>query len=155
MFRTLIAGVTALSLAFTSAAPAHASGISDEDVGKVLFGLVAAAALTAAIQSNRDKRRDRAVVEADAPVQRATPRYENYRPERTRRSRLLPGRCFEHLETRYGTQRMFGRRCLRANYRQADRIPRECGVRYYTNNGPRRGYDPLCLREHGYRIDRR
>ena len=67
----------------------------------------------------------------------------------------LPSNCAREIETRYGTVRMFVRRCLERTFARVDRLPRRCEVRVMSMSGPRNGYDSYCLRENGYRISRR
>jgi hypothetical protein len=159
MFKHLIVGITALSLTFASAAPAQANGFDREDVGKMLIGIAAIAALNAAIQSN--KRDDRAA-ERSEPVQHRTNRSNNswadlnrHRGHDQARNRDLPRECLRSVKTRFGTQRLFGQRCLERNYARVNRLPNRCAVRIYTADGPRRGFDPLCLREQGFWTTRR
>jgi hypothetical protein len=159
MFKSLIAGVTALSLTLATAMPAQASGLDRQDAGKLLIGLAAIAALSVAIENNNRRDRDRATP-AHEPVQRGINRNNDWaglnRQHRNNNNhRALPRECLRSVETRFGTQRMFGKRCLERNYRHVNSLPGRCAVRVYTDNGPRRGFDPHCLREQGFRSDRR
>lgn len=165
MFKTLTAGLMALTLTFTSATSAQAQGLSEEDVGKILFGLLATAAIANAVKNNRD---DRA-----APVQRhVTPRVEIHRQptkprgewrhqnqtrhsERRQDYTVLPRTCLRTFDGRNGTQRMLVQRCLDRNYARAASLPDRCAVRVRTDRGTRHGYNPRCLRDMGYRISRR
>lgn len=154
MLKSLIASVTALSLA--TATPAAAQGLDREDVGKLLIGLAAVAVIGAAIEENRDNRE-------------STPAHHNngwggidrnnswsgIDRNNNNNRRVLPHDCLRQVETRFGTQRMFGRRCLERNYRHANSLPDRCEVRVFAENGPRNGYDPRCLRQQGYTTDRR
>ena len=70
------------------------------------------------------------------------------------RTEILPYTCLNGVDTRFGDVRMFGRNCLRNAGVRIDRLPEECSVRVYGENGVRNGYDPLCLRQNGYRADR-
>ena len=157
MFKSMIAGITALSLTLATATPSHADGMDRDEVGKLLFGLAAVAIIGSALD-NRDRRRDReAEVET---VQRGIDPNRtwsdlNREHRRNDARRTLPHDCLRTVQTRYGHQRMFGQRCLERNFRHVNRLPDLCQVRVYTDNGPRRGYDPLCLREQGFRSDRR
>lgn len=157
MLKPIIAGITAISLTFT--APTQALAIERNNAAAALLGLAAIAALSGAkVQVNQHKA---------APVQQVNDwsrLSETSRANRQNRwsnlnqrqnSRVVPHGCLRAVETRFGTQRMFGRRCLERNYRYAQSLPGRCAVRVYTSNGPRRGFDPLCLREQGYRSDRR
>ena len=159
MLKQLIAGVTAASLALAS--PAQAGGLDREDVGKLLIGLAAIAALNAAIENHGSKARPGLPTRAHDRSRHNIPdaqrgdagRWADLGRQTNRR--VIPHDCLRRVETRFGTQRMFGRRCLERNYTYVDSLPNRCAVRVYTSNGPRRGFDPLCLREQGYRTDRR
>lgn len=157
MLKPLIAGLTALSLTFATAAPAQAQGLSREDTGKLLIGLTALAVLGAAINDKKDEKKPETQVrDRDQWSQQGRGNghgWGNLNRQNDRRE--LPGECLRSVETRFGTQRMFVQRCLERNYRQVNSLPARCAVRVYSNDGPRQGYDPLCLREAGYRSDRR
>ncbi|WP_375254612.1 hypothetical protein [Yoonia sp.] len=158
MFKPIIAGITAVSLTFASMAPAYANGVDRDDVGKLLIGIAAIAALNAAIDSNN--RNDRSEVR-NARTQRANNNRQNWadlnrsRQQNANRGRVLPRECLRTIDTRFGVQRIFDQRCLNRNYNRVNRLPDRCAVRIYTTNGPRNGYDPLCLREAGFRATRR
>lgn len=155
MFKPIIAGITALSL--TIASPAQAQNFDRDDAGKLVVGLLAIAALNAAIENRNDDDSDARPVHHNrnhqAQSQRSN-RWSNLN-QQTNRPRAVPHSCLQSIETRFGSQNLFGQRCLERNYNQVDNLPSRCAVRVYTSNGPRRGYDPLCLREQGYRSDRR
>lgn len=159
MFKHMIAGITALSLTFGTAGPVQANGFDREDVGKLLVGIAAIAALNAAVENNkRSERADDRTQTVDHRSNRHTNSWADLNRSRQRahaRNRDLPRECLRSLETRFGTQRMFGQRCLERNYARVNRLPDRCAVRVYTSNGPRRGFDPLCLREQGFRSTRR
>ena len=158
MLKSLIAGATALSLTFATVTPAQANSVDREDVGKLLIGLAAVAVIGAAIENNN--RSDNRITPVHDWPHRA-PHVNPHRPHdwsgigNRNNRRVLPRDCMRRVETRFGDIRMFGHRCLERNYRHIDSLPRRCAVRVYSNNGPRRGFDPLCLREQGYRSDRR
>lgn len=168
MFKTFIAGLTAISLTMTTVGPVQAQGLNEEQVGKVLFGVLATAVIATAISKQRDKDRAEPVEvhgsRTWAPRPR-NPRVEHPRQprgqwgergERGERDRMsLPAECFVSYQTRYGQVRMFGRDCMRRNYRNVGLLPAACSVRAATREGPRNGWDPQCLRVAGYRIDRR
>ena len=162
MFKTVIAGLTAISLTVTAAGPAQAQGLNEEQVGKVLFGIVA----TAVIASMINKRKNRVdPIEVHSPrawePRPRIPWFEQPREEQPRKPRgqqrrmILPAECFVSYDTRYGKVRMFGRDCMRRNYRHVARLPEDCRVRAATREGPRNGWDPQCLRVSGYQINRR
>lgn len=153
MLKPLIAGITALSLSFATATPTQAEGMTGDDVGKLIIGIAAIAALNAALESNdRDDARRPARVDhrrsSWADLNR--PRHR----EETRRNDL-PRQCLQTVDTRFGTYRLFGKSCLERDYARVNRLPDRCAVRLYTEDGPRSGFDPLCLRDAGYRSTRR
>lgn len=151
MFKPLIAGVTALSLVFATAAPVQANGLDREDAGKLLIGLTALAVLGAALDNNSSQRESAPQTQVRDRDNRHPQGWNGHRQNRM----TLPGDCLRGVQTRFGTQRMFIRQCLTRNDVRLRDLPRRCEVRAYTNDGPRNGYDPLCMREAGYRIDRR
>lgn len=158
MLKHLIAGLTALSLTLAPAAPVHAQGMDRENVGKLIFGIAAIAVLSAAIDNSR--RNDRATTRSQTVHDRSNQNNgwgngNRQRAQDQSRYRDLPRECLRSVETRFGTQRLFVQRCLERNYARANRLPERCAVRIYTTDGPRSGFDPLCLREQGYQIARR
>ncbi|SEW44876.1 hypothetical protein SAMN04488515_3255 [Cognatiyoonia koreensis] len=166
MFKTLTAGLMALTLTFTSATSVQAQGLTEEDVGKLIFGLLATAAIATAIKNNQDDRADRPNthqprVERRQPKprgvipERRNPRHERQPNRRNEARTVLPRACLDNFEGRFGTQRMLNRRCLTRNFAYANDLPRRCEVRVFTNRGPRNGFDPQCLRQQGYSISRR
>lgn len=147
MFKPIIAGVTALSLTFSSAAPAQAAGLSDDDLGKIIFGIAALAAISTLVEPQANQSRAQVTREISPRPNRE---HSNDRRHQQEERTVLPRNCLRSYETRFGTHRMFGRRCLQNNYSLASRLPNSCSVRIFTEAGPRRGFDPTCLRSHGY-----
>ncbi len=147
MYKTIVAGITAVSLTLASAQPTQAQGLSEDDVGKLLFGLVTALAVGAAIKDRND-RDDRPRAQTHQPVQ------QHAAPPRRQNRNVLPRNCLRRVSTGYGEHRIFGRRCLRNNYDFTADLPRQCAVRLYTDRGPARGFDPRCLRDQGFRARR-
>jgi len=155
MMKSIITGITALSLTLATVTPAQADGLDREDVGKLLLGLVAIAAVGAVIDNNQ--RRDQQSTQGRQNNQDRGSWADLNRPRerRAERARILPHRCLQTVETRFGHLRLFSERCLERRYRHVDHLPRRCEVRVYSAEGPRNGFDPLCLREQGYRTNRR
>lgn len=155
MFKPLIAGITALSLTLATATPLTAQGMTQEDAGKLLIGIAAIAVLGAAL----DQRQERAERRAQTVQRGINPNrsWSDLHDEETNNAqlRLLPRDCLRVVETRFGHHRMFGKRCMNQTYAFASTLPERCAVRVYTDAGPRNGFDPRCLREQGYRSDRR
>ena len=158
MHRKFIATVAAASILITgfAAAPAHAN---QEDVGRALAALLGVAIVGAVIHENKKNRKQRAHVQpaprhnVHKPVQKQ--RHVKPRPLPRRVSEhLLPGRCLRSFETRRGTARIFGERCLERHYSFTHRLPQHCERRIRTDRGPRFGFGARCLRKQGYKLAR-
>ncbi|MBE0414310.1 hypothetical protein [Yoonia sp.] len=161
MIKPIIAALTALSLTFATVSPAQAQGISREEAGKLLIGLAAIAALNAALENRKPKPQPPAAQVNNRPDWAPQGHRGNdwsslqQKEKQKKGHNALPATCLQDVENRFGSQRMFVQRCLERNYRHVDRLPARCAVRVYTNNGPREGFDPLCLRQAGFTSDRR
>lgn len=151
MLKSMIAGITAVSLA--TATPATAQGLNREDVGKLLIGLAAVAVIGAAIENNSGTD-DATRVQGNN--WRGINRDNDWSRLNSVNSRqTLPTACLRNVETRFGTQRMYGQQCLQRNYRYVNTLPERCEVRVFGNSGPQNGFDPTCLRTGGFTTDRR
>ncbi|MEP3332051.1 hypothetical protein [Sedimentitalea sp.] len=138
---------TAICITSLSAMPARAS---EDGTARAITGLAALAILGIAIHNARDKH--------DVPtVSRAAPPPTNHsvrpRPLPQRAARYnLPGKCLSNQKLHGGPSRLLGLQCLKSNYRFTSQLPQACRLRFDGRNISRTGYEPLCLREHGYRI---
>lgn len=156
MLKPLFAVITALGLSMASVTAAYADGLDREELGKLLIGLAAIAAVNAALENRRDRSDSGSQpVQATRGADRSWADLNRPRPRREENSRELPYACLQIFETRFGPLRLFDDRCLRRNYRRAADLPHLCEVRIFTTHGPRDGYDPLCLRQQGYTTNRR
>lgn len=154
MFKTLTAGLTALSLIIIPAAPVQAQN-SNNDLNRAIIGLLAIGAVGLAIKNNQSRSSETRTHRPSIQVHK-THRNHNNRVRQQRRVDPVPGRCFRRVETsRGGYQGVFTERCLERRYRDANTLPRQCQVRIGGRDGHRRGYDASCLRDFGYRSDRR
>lgn len=138
MFKTLTAGITALSLVV----PHSASAAQNNDIGKFIVGLAAVAIIGAAIDATSRQ---------PAPVV-AEPRPNERNQDRIRGNRVepLPSQCRVQIPGRHGVTEIYGQRCLTRNFSRADRLPEVCAVRVQGEHRDRRGYAPDCLRQFGY-----
>lgn len=161
MRNILTAGLTALSLILIPAAPVQAQSDNDA-LNRAILGLLAAGAIGLAIKNSSDGKAtlthrnpsDR------QPAHRAHDRQNrDQRQQNAGRSRAvdpIPGRCFRRVETARGGYRgVFLNRCLERRYRDVKTLPRRCAVRVGGPDGRARGFDAACLRDFGYRSDRR
>ncbi|MGJ8626952.1 MAG: hypothetical protein ACSHXB_08335 [Sulfitobacter sp.] len=158
MYRRFIATIAAASIAITAlgAAPARAD---DKDVARALAAILGIAVVGKIIHDKKKDRERAATRNHPAPVYQAPrvrPRHVEPRPlpRHVRNKKLLPSQCFRSYDTRRGTVRMFGNRCLQNNFRHANRLPQHCKMRVRTHNGKRTGYQARCLRDAGYRLAR-
>lgn len=163
----LIAAVTAVAIAFTSAtaAPAFADSRTDKQVLTLLLG---AAALGLILnESKKKKERRAATVSRDIspflpPVGRDRDRrwdrdryrdhdWDRRRGHNDRRHRLLPARCAYELKNYNGRSRVVSRQCL-ADYGMHRGLPRECAFEAKGKRGWGTVYGARCLHRNGYKI---
>jgi hypothetical protein len=164
MYKTLVAGVTALSLTLTPA-PAAATGSEQDNFGGLIFGLAIAGIIGKLIHDNNTRSLSSSqplVQHSPAPVPTPTPRAgHRLQPQapavqntRRRDPRVLPSACVQRHATQRGPQRVFSTLCLNERYPYVANLPASCAIRLRTFDGPVRGYDPTCLQTQGYRSDR-
>ena len=152
MHRKFIALIIATAIAVTgmSALPARA----DNDAARFLAGLAAIALIGAAIESNRSQYPDTDAYVA-TPQPPRTPHHQRPRVQPPRNSRLdLPGQCLGAYPVNGDVRRLYGAGCLRNNYAFNGTLPYACRLGYSDGRRNRTGYEPRCLREHGYRVAR-
>lgn len=149
MFKTIIAGATAASLAFT--APAQAGGLSEDQIGKLLFGLVATAAIVQLIDNNGQVR---TTVKTDPKPILRKPNNGVFSLMQHRARLTLPARCLKTLQTRQREVRMFTRACIDRHYNFRANFPQHCEISVRTANGRRNGWAARCMRQAGYKVDR-
>jgi hypothetical protein len=166
-YRKFIATVSAAAIAITAmgAVPAHAD---DRDAARALAAILGIAVVGALIHENNKDKKRKAYRQAPVHkphVHRQPPVYQpqvHNRPQHLRprplpsraNRKLLPGQCFRSIDTRQGTYRIFGQRCLNQHYRFVNSLPSRCHYVFRTPNGKRRGYEARCLRDAGYRLAR-
>lgn len=146
--KKLIALALAGTVALTSTATPAVAADRDDQIGAILFGLAALAVLGTAIENRND--RDRPRTEAHNPRPAANPPRQGDGLGIPPRARVLPARCFRRVETREGQAQFYAKRCLRNNYRFADRLPARCETAVRTDRGFRIGYRPRCLHRLGF-----
>lgn len=149
MHRKFIALIIATAVAVTglSAAPARAD---ENDLVKFLAGFAALAIIGSAIH-NRD-RDDAPVTHYVTPPKHPIPP----RPLPPQVSKLqLPQQCLHTYSVHNKPRRLFGARCLKRTYSYNNSLPRACQFQFRHGNETRTGYEPVCLRERGYRTARR
>ncbi|MCV3270180.1 hypothetical protein [Roseobacter sinensis] len=157
MHRKFIATIVAAALAVTAigSAPARA----DNDALRALAA-IAGIAIVGKVIHDRNKRKN----EQQTVTRHLNDgyRYPNGRvidlkprplPQRANR-RLLPGDCLRSVQTWDGRVRYFSQRCLERSYRDVNRLPQKCAVRFRGEDWTRRGYEARCLSRSGYKLAR-
>ena len=114
MCRSFIAGIMALSVTLTEATPVQAQGISGEDLGKQLFGLVATVAVIAIIEGrNIGNCHDSVAAPSPCVVEASLPRTDRSKDWIGEERRMrLPRECLRTVQARYRSVRMFTRDCM-------------------------------------------
>ncbi len=133
MRNMIIAGATALSLAFAGVTPAQAD---QRDIARLLAGIATVAIIAKVIDDRRDRR-------AAVPAPPPRPRYE-----------ALPADCIVDVRTRGRDVRVLGSRCLQRNYRDFNALPQACEIELRGRGNRRSGFDIGCLRNAGFEIGR-
>jgi len=155
MSRKFIAVVLAATLAITTYSAAPARAASEEDIARLLAGAATLFIIGKAIQSSRDNDRKKVKVHRQSRevYQQPRARHQNqFRDQRPHRRAGLPAACLTRVDTRRGTLRVFGKRCLDRNYQSARPLPQQCLRRFETRHAPRLAYTAGCLRDNGYRL---
>ncbi len=150
MHRKFIALILATSVAVTglSAAPAFADGKTARQFGWLaLLGIVALAVQ----DSNRKRAVTRNYTYTTPP--RATPAPRALPPQVSRK--VLPQQCLRRRNVDGRQRNLFGAGCLNQNRIQVKSLPYACQLGYAEGRDYRIGYEPQCLREHGYRTAHR
>lgn len=137
--------VLALALSAALALPAFtapARAGNDEDIARFLAGVATLFVIGKAIEMHQDDAHDR------KKKKKKKKRRKNGDSSKPHLKRILPGQCLKNR----GGYRMMAAGCLKRNYGNTDHLPRACYTRIFTQDGPRKGYEPRCLRERGYLI---
>lgn len=159
MHRKFITLIVSAAVAVTGlTAPARADS---NDLARALAGIAALAIIGKVISDSRDD--DRVVTHPGYPTYGYTPpRYQPVRPYPVRPQPVqpqfgkydLPGHCLRVYNSRGQKVRLYGAHCLRNNYRYSASLPYACQYQFSNRSGTYTGYEPLCLRERGYRVAR-
>ncbi|KNG94537.1 hypothetical protein [Pseudaestuariivita atlantica] len=161
MSRKFITTIAAAAVALTSinVTPAVA-GSSDRDrLARFLAGAATLVIIGSAISNAQAQPRTSTqthYVPHNHPVPRTTHPKPKPKPRAVHNgTSLLPRYCIRYAPTRDGrTYRTFGARCLKKNYRHADRLPRVCRESVKMRGKWRSGYKIRCLQDYGFRIAR-
>ena len=165
MFKFLTAPVLAASIALTgfSTAPARAN---NDDVAGFVAGLAALAIIGIAInesQSNQKEKarkkskkkkaeRHRHQIEKQQALARKKANARLHAKKAHRK--ILPAQCLRVLETRNGTRRGFGARCLNRFGKSTAALPQYCKSTIRSRGQVRTLYMARCLKNAGFRMSR-
>lgn len=152
---TIIAGAIAIS-GFT-AQPVRAG---NENLERFLLGAATLVILGAAIENGRKE----VVVKRHhtpraTPARRAQPidalKARTHTPRthqhNAHRRALLPEYCLRTVRSHKGPRTIYGRGCLKNNYRAFGALPDQCRARIQGPQGTRHGFRPGCLYRAGFR----
>lgn len=171
MHRKFITLVLASAVAVTGlTAPARAGS---EDLAKFLAGFTALVIIGSAIEDARD-RKDVNVTRHNTypPNTYNHPRHSHNKHQHTHKKTIkqpikpkplppkfsrynLPGECMRTFKVNRKNVNLLGNGCLKNRYSHVKSLPYACQFQFRTREGTRTGYEPVCLRERGYRISRR
>ena len=157
MFKTVTAGLTALSLALSVPTTAHAG---NDDVAKALAGLALIAIVGAALSDNNGRAQVQVTPPQTYPNRREGVRgHDDHRRgnwgHNARRVAPLPEACSIELSRHGETRELYNSRCLRRTYANFDALPSDCQTTYRQNGHTRNGFNASCLRQYGFRTERR
>jgi len=122
---------------FVSGISVSSAKAADAKIGEFLAATIFMFAIASALEGNEP------VVEAPRPNPPV------YRPSPN--SRILPRACIQTHATQHGNVRTFAKSCLKSKYRFHRNLPANCEQTLWTSKGIRHGYEPSCLRRHGYK----
>ena len=139
-FAAIVVSAALAATSFT-ATPARA----DEDVFKVLGGLVVLGILANQIEKNKERKA------APPPARSGTVYTQRLGPSISSRAvKRAPSRCVREQWTHRGTREVYGARCMQRH--ATAQLPQACLRQNQTNSGPRYFYAPRCLRKNGWRL---
>jgi len=152
MHRKFIALIVATAIAVTGISASQARAADAHDI---LGGLAAIALIGAGVHYyNKEQRKDR---------EKATRQYNHvYSAPKTTHHKVkplpkkvarydIPQRCLRTHKA-YGQRPLLGTNCLNKHYKHANSLPQQCKVGFWNGKKVKRGYEPACLRHHGYRV---
>lgn len=147
--RTGIAALLSFALGTGMMAPAPAR--ANEDVAKILAGIVALYITSEALK-DRNKAHATPVPPRKKYVDPRRPTHREPHPHghRHAKPKIAPEQCLRNQWTHRGHRQVYGARCMarRANAEP----PRSCMRHAHTNDGPRRFYTKRCLRRNGWQL---
>lgn len=157
--RKFIAVVVSAAVTIT-AFSVNSAAADERDAARFLAGVAGLVILGAILEDQRRDNKSQGYVSRNwyEPAPRA---YRNSNPRLKPRPlpkrvarKILPAECVRDYNSRRGTVRMVGSRCLENNNRRVKRLPNDCYREVRTRRGVRGGYAVRCLRKSGYTFAR-
>jgi len=144
MHRKFIALILASSVAVTgmSAGPAFADGKTARQFGWLALLGIAALAI-------QDSNRKRAVTTNNYTYKAPNTSPRPLPPQVSRKT--LPKACLRSHNVNGYRRNLFGLACLKQNYAYVGSLPYACQLGYSNGRRNQIGYEPVCLRERGFR----
>ncbi len=151
MYKHMIAGLTALSLTLFSA-PAPASALTEDDVGKLIGGALTLFVLGKIIEDAGDDKSDKKRARVHKPHK---PHHGHAHKPKKPRFAPLPAHCIRINDSHSGPRRYFPQRCLSKHYPSYTKLPESCSIYVKAPHGLRKAYGARCLRERGIQVAHR
>lgn len=157
----------AIAAAFGIALTPAPAAADRDDVAKIIAGLAIAGIVAKAIDDRNDRKsshRTQSIVRdsfdsVDKPrhgrIVDGTLRHRDQpriRANRGYKRYALPDQCLRILSTARGDRRVYANRCLKRNYKFANKLPRDCAIQVRTDRGTRVVYGSRCLSRDGWRV---
>lgn len=149
---------TAITITGVSASQARAA-----DAGEILGGLAAIAIIGAAVNHYQKEQRKEEVSrkyekkyyapKAKKHHHKSHAKKHRTRPLPKRVARYdLPQRCLRKYGSYHGKRPLLAPNCLKKHYKYTNSLPNQCKVGFWNGKKVKRGYEPACLRHHGFRV---
>ena len=149
MFRTIAAATLSAAVAFSPMAATPAQADNSRDLVAILAGAATLIIIGAAVSRDRRSKTPPPAVHVP-PKPPVYPRPSPPKPVYPHHNKTVDSRCLRSVQTRSGWQNLFLRSCLQRTM-NISRLPGQCSTRVHGKGNGLEGYDPRCLRNHGWR----
>ena len=153
MHRKFIALIVATAIAITGVSASQARAADTKDI---LGGLAAIAIIGAAVHHyNKDKDKDRVQPVNITKCITRNPRSNTGMSAPCRnawRATICRSKCLRTFKGYSPKRQLLGPKCLKKHYKHANSLPQQCKVGFWNGKKVKRGYEPACLRQKGYRV---
>jgi hypothetical protein len=135
---------TLLSAAIVATTATTAPARADEDVAKVLGGLLVLGVIAKAIDDRNDRKRRKATGHVAKPHVAPRPHVQP-----RRHAKIASRQCLTETWTHRGPRQVYAARCLQSSVRA--QLPHNCLRKNHNHSGPRYYYGRRCLQHYGWR----